>query len=135
MQSVTYVTGTHPAHRYVFCYVISLTSSSAPFVAIFLEASGYVHNGSTVDYDATTAQLELQLKMLSNKGKSHQRGIEYRVELALVDGSKKMMNDQQYSACNLAFSRFAGYCKERHIFTPTYQHHSHNHTVKSQVKR
>ncbi|EFX79327.1 hypothetical protein DAPPUDRAFT_304858 [Daphnia pulex] len=99
---------------------------------ISLEASGYVHNGSTVHYDAAAAQLELQLKMLihplSSKGKSHQRGNDYRVELALVDGSKKMMNDQQFAACNLAFSRFAGYCKERHIFTPIYQNSSHNHT-------
>jgi hypothetical protein len=107
-------------------------------VAISLEASGYVHNGSTVHYDAAAAQLELQLKMvihpLSSKGKSHQRGNDYRVELALVDGSKKMMNDTQFAACNLAFSRFAGYCKERHIFTPIYQNYSHNHTVKNKLK-
>jgi effector-binding domain-containing protein len=101
----------------------------------FLEANGSVQNGSTVYYDSTKAKLELQLKMLIHKfsnqvHESHQqKGIKYRIELDLVDGSRETMNDYEFSACHLAFLKFTGSCKEHHIFTPIYQHLSHDYMV------
>ena len=56
-------------------------------------------------------------------------GIKYRIELALVDGSKENTNDHQFSACHLAYTKFSGYCKASHIFTPTNQQLSDDYMV------
>jgi hypothetical protein len=103
----------------------------AHFVAIFLEASGSVQNGSTAHYDATTAKLELQFQMLIHKftGEVKSPGIKYRIELVLVNGSKENMNDHQIEECNLAYTKFSGYCKARHIFTPINQQLSDDYMV------
>ena len=103
----------------------------AHFVAIFLEASGSVQNGSTAHYDATTAKLELQFQMLIHKftGEVKSPGIKYRIELVLVNGSKENMNDHQIEECNLAYTKFSGYCKARHVFTPINQQLSDDYMV------
>lgn len=103
----------------------------AYFAAIFLEASGSVQNGSTAHYDATTAKLELQFQMLIHKftGEVKSPGIKYRIELVLVNGSKENMNDHQIEECNLAYTKFSGYCKARHVFTPINQQLSDDYMV------
>ncbi|KAI9556323.1 hypothetical protein GHT06_018897 [Daphnia sinensis] len=123
-----------------FC-VLPRGAAHEPNSIIPLDINGTVRNGSTAYYNRTTATLMLRLKMLIHKHNSKkkqppdakQSQMFYRFDLALT-GDAHLPNDSwQSNFCANAIAKFAGACRERHLFTKYYKKNDTDYEVEIPV--